>query len=605
MEICDRKRLDFAGISSDEDEVFEMERDKPFSPARTRSGVVYMENGRLLKTKQRRKLKKLVGNNKLTRKVDDDAGELTESDNEGSFIRLKTLFRTPRDNPHHDIESSPFNTSRVNVRSSPTLASSPPLASNIAIVCSSPPAGNFNSLNLLDSPNTACSIGIPVPMSFQCKQQKTRLLFGEEEPAQSMPTRFFALKANVNPFTPNETRKRNYGEDLCSSIENSIGESTAEDDSFDENAQAKRIKMSDINVSRYAEEFIEIFDLSSGNFGKVVKVKHRLDGMNYAIKVSKKPLRPNSRDERLGMTEVFAHAAMMKHKHILRYYSSWVEAGRIYIQNEYCEGGSLDAKLDKCRAIGRYFSETEIQKLISHIGRGLNYLHKKKLVHLDVKPANILMALSGEEGLTASPLPNSPDSGHLSAEPSGLAGEAVGHMQTGLNVNYKLGDLGHVVSLRDVESGRATPEEGDCRYMAPEFMRMSSIPHGHLPKADMFSVGMTAFEVASLLVLPKNSCEGPMYSSLKRGLLPYLSLYSSGLNSVIRSLVHTDPSNRPSASSLVQHPNVDPIAAKSKYQLRTELRQNRIEDSAMENGGLCSTKRLVGNGARRSNSSCF
>ena len=41
------------------------------------------------------------------------------------------------------------------------------------------------------------------------------------------------------------------------------------------------------------------------------------------------------------MNEVFAHAALMKHKHIVRYYNSWVESGRVYIQNEYCEGGSL------------------------------------------------------------------------------------------------------------------------------------------------------------------------------------------------------------------------------------------------------------------------
>ena len=45
--------------------------------------------------------------------------------------------------------------------------------------------------------------------------------------------------------------------------------------------------------------------------------------------------------EKTAMNEVFAHAALMKHKHIVRYYNSWVESGRVYIQNEYCEGGSL------------------------------------------------------------------------------------------------------------------------------------------------------------------------------------------------------------------------------------------------------------------------
>lgn len=29
------------------------------------------------------------------------------------------------------------------------------------------------------------------------------------------------------------------------------------------------------------------------------------------------------------MNEVFAHAAIMKHKHVVRYYNSWVEKGQV------------------------------------------------------------------------------------------------------------------------------------------------------------------------------------------------------------------------------------------------------------------------------------
>ena len=29
------------------------------------------------------------------------------------------------------------------------------------------------------------------------------------------------------------------------------------------------------------------------------------------------------------MNEVFAHAALMKHKHVVRYYNSWVENGAV------------------------------------------------------------------------------------------------------------------------------------------------------------------------------------------------------------------------------------------------------------------------------------
>jgi hypothetical protein len=48
---------------------------------------------------------------------------------------------------------------------------------------------------------------------------------------------------------------------------------------------AKRLRVSDIDISRYEEEFVEIKDIASGSFGKVKVARHCLDGMVYAIKV--------------------------------------------------------------------------------------------------------------------------------------------------------------------------------------------------------------------------------------------------------------------------------------------------------------------------------
>lgn len=49
---------------------------------------------------------------------------------------------------------------------------------------------------------------------------------------------------------------------------------------------AKRLRVSDINISRYEEEFVEIKEIASGSFGKVKVARHCLDGMIYAIKVN-------------------------------------------------------------------------------------------------------------------------------------------------------------------------------------------------------------------------------------------------------------------------------------------------------------------------------
>jgi hypothetical protein len=41
---------------------------------------------------------------------------------------------------------------------------------------------------------------------------------------------------------------------------------------------------------------------------------------------------------RNAMNEVYAHAVLGKHQHVVRYYSAWAEDDYMYIQNEYCNG---------------------------------------------------------------------------------------------------------------------------------------------------------------------------------------------------------------------------------------------------------------------------
>merc|ERR1712018_194669 len=158
-------------------------------------------------------------------------------------------------------------------------------------------------------------------------------------------------------------------------------------------SSAKRLKISDINISRYEQEFVEIKEIASGTFGTVKVARHRLDGMVYAIKVTRNKIHGNTHEERVAMNEVFAHSALIKHKHVVRYYNSWVENGRVYIQNEYCEGGSLAAKIREFKETGKRFTEAELKRILLHLAKGLDYIHSKFLVHLDVKPENIFISL--------------------------------------------------------------------------------------------------------------------------------------------------------------------------------------------------------------------
>ena len=140
-------------------------------------------------------------------------------------------------------------------------------------------------------------------------------------------------------------------------------------------------------------------------------------------------------------------------------------------------------------------------------------------------------------------------------------------------VHYKIGDLGHVAPINnDVD-----PTEGDCRYMAPEIFQLDVVEMdpSKLPKADIFSLGLTIYEAASLKVLPKNSEDDPTYVDIKRGKLQYLNSFSGEFNDLITSMVNLDPNLRPTAARIVSSSDLNPGLNKSRSQLYKELKETK------------------------------
>ena len=69
--------------------------------------------------------------------------------------------------------------------------------------------------------------------------------------------------------------------------------------------------------------------------------------------------------------------------------------------------------------------------------------------------------------------------------------------------------------------------------MAPELLAYD-VERDKLPKADIFSLGLTLYEAASLQYLPKNSLEDPMYERIKNGDLPFVEGYSKEFNQLLK-----------------------------------------------------------------------
>ncbi len=78
--------------------------------------------------------------------------------------------------------------------------------------------------------------------------------------------------------------------------------------------------------------------------------------------------------------------AALEHPHILPIYEFGDFQGQLYIVMRYVSGGSLEDLLD-----GGALPIDEVLRLARPIAQALDYAHQNKVIHLDLKPSNILL----------------------------------------------------------------------------------------------------------------------------------------------------------------------------------------------------------------------
>ncbi|XP_065830313.1 wee1-like protein kinase 1-A [Oscarella lobularis] len=382
----------------------------------------------------------------------------------------------------------------------------------------------------------------------------TRLV-GGSAPSGLQALRKRSMGANVNPFTPKvqSSQKKRHVRAMGPYASGGPEAMTWEEEDDDDDESRHMLRLKENNISRYNAEFQEICLIGSGEFAQVYKCRNRLDGCIYALKRSKNPIA----DERAVFREVCAHAVLGSHSHIVRYYSAWAEDNRMIIQNEFCNGGSLAGVIAGRQLRGKPFTEIEVKQLLFQIAQGLKHIHSMNLVHLDLKPGNVFVCCSNsEEGITPKTL---------------YCGDSCCPDISDKHVLYKIGDMGHVTSVYLPEV-----EEGDCRYMANEILQED---YSHLPKADIFSLALTAFAACNGENLPKN---GPDWHRIRAGWLPELQYFSPEFNNLLRAMIHPEAACRPSAEELTQHPDLSPYAVRSKDELRRELNEEKFKNQILK-----------------------
>lgn len=84
--------------------------------------------------------------------------------------------------------------------------------------------------------------------------------------------------------------------------------------------------------------------------------------------------------------------AALDHPHIIRIYDVFEENGTAYYVMEYHGNGSLADYVKMCKCL----DEKEALQYIHQIADALDYIHKRRMNHLDVKPGNVLLSDRGE-----------------------------------------------------------------------------------------------------------------------------------------------------------------------------------------------------------------
>jgi wee1-like protein kinase len=89
---------------------------------------------------------------------------------------------------------------------------------------------------------------------------------------------------------------------------------------------------------------------------------------------------------------------------------------------------------------------------------------------------------------------------------------------------FKLGDFGRATKL----DGSITIEEGDARYMPLELINDD---YRYLPKADIFALGASVYELARNFPLPSS---GSQFQALRHGRLPLLPGFSLPFQNLLK-----------------------------------------------------------------------
>jgi len=257
------------------------------------------------------------------------------------------------------------------------------------------------------------------------------------------------------------------------------------------------------------DDFIFGKVLGKGSFGTVNIVTRKQDNKIYAMKrVNISSL--SDKDKRSSLNEIRILASL-NHPNIIDYKEAFFDerTKTLNIVMEFAEEGDVENKVKENLKRRLRFKEETIWEWLIQILEGLKYLHDNKIMHRDLKCANIFLTKNGI---------------------------------------LKLGDLN--VSII-TQMGMAKTQTGTPYYCSPEIW--NDRPYDY--KSDIWSVGCILYELCQLRPPFRGTNLRELCRNVNRGYyLPISSYYSNELRQMISMMLVVDSSRRASTDELLLHP---------------------------------------------------